>query len=78
LGIQFQIIGPLEGRLAGGYSFYSSARIPLAVDTITLDEETWGWGNLTDLSPSEIKQTPTELSLNPSRFSLTFGLAIRF
>jgi len=78
LGIQFPIIGPLEGRLVGGYSFYPRARIPLVVDTVTLDEETWGWGELTDLSPSELKQTPTELLLNPSRFRLTFVLAIHF
>jgi len=78
LGIQFPIIGPLEGRLVGGYSFYPKARIPIAVDTITLDEETWDDGDITALSPSELKQTPTELLFNPSRFRLTFVLAIRF
>ncbi len=35
------------------------------------------WRTKIGLSPSELKQTPTELLLNPSRFRLTFVLAIK-
>lgn len=78
LGIQFPLAGPLEGRLMGSYNLYREASILQVVKDYELDEEVYGFGDITDLSAGELKQTPTEFLMNPSRLRLTFVLAIRF
>ncbi|MBU1186641.1 MAG: hypothetical protein KJ908_07100 [Acidobacteria bacterium] len=80
LGFQFPVAGPVEGRLATGYFFYPTAVVPAGVEEIVFDQAVSGIGDKTDLLPEELQARldPKSFDFNPSRFQMSFGLAIRF
>lgn len=78
LGLRFTIIGPLEGRVIWSYNLYKKTPVPITADDIELDEETWGYGDLDQLTPELLKISPTKLLVNPSGFQLAFSLAVAF
>jgi len=78
LGLRFTIIGPLEGRIMGSYNLYRKAQIPMDAAEIELDDETWGYGDLDQLTPEMLKINPAEVALDASGFHLAFSLAVAF
>ncbi len=80
LGGQFSIAGPLAVRLMGKFFLYPTASVPADVSLVTLDEEVYGSGEITDLGPEELqpKLSPQTIDFRPSRIQFTCGLLLRF
>jgi hypothetical protein len=78
LGLRFTITGPLEARIMGRYNLYRKAQVPTDAAEFVLDEETWGFGNLDQLTPDMLKTRPAEFPLDPSGFELAFSLGVVF
>jgi hypothetical protein len=78
LGLQFRIVGPLESRIMATYNLYRDAQVPMAADDTELDDETWGYGDLSQMNPEWLKISPIKLPVNPSGFQLAFALAFAF
>ena len=80
LGCEFSIVGPLAVRLMGAYFLYPTASVPVDVQMVTLDENVYGSGVITGLTPEELqtKLAPQTIDFNPSRIQFTCGLSFRF